>query len=224
MEKAAIIGRPSTYTAEIAEEICEQMANGKGLRQICTTDDMPSRTTVLRWLESNADFRGQYARARESLMDFYSEEILKIAFDDSGDFFIEKDKKGRDVVIADHARVQRARLKVDTLKWIMSKLAPRRYGNEPDAPPIEAPIVKITRTIVDPKEHGQRPPEPAQPLQIGYTPKLPAPDAAIPATVQERLRRILETRVPSNMARTSWDILDEVCGVIDAALAAHEWN
>ncbi|MGY8683379.1 hypothetical protein Q2941_37225 [Bradyrhizobium sp. UFLA05-153] len=64
-------------------------------------------------------------RAREALMDFYCEEILKIAFDDSGDFFIDKDKRGRDVVVADHARVQRDRLKVDSLKWIMSKLAPR---------------------------------------------------------------------------------------------------
>jgi hypothetical protein len=28
--------------------------------------------------------------------------------------------------------VQRARLKVDTLKWIMSKLAPKRYGDWPE--------------------------------------------------------------------------------------------
>jgi terminase small subunit-like protein len=35
-------------------------------------------------------------------------------------------------LVNDHARVQRARLKVGTLKWIMSKLAPKRYGDWPE--------------------------------------------------------------------------------------------
>jgi hypothetical protein len=57
-------------------------------------------------------------------MDWYQEEILKIAFDDTGDVFIEGER-----VVNDHARgVQRARLKVDTLNWLMSKLAPRKFG------------------------------------------------------------------------------------------------
>ena len=79
MENETTIGRPSGYSIDIAEEICERMANGKGLREICRADDMPDRTTVLRWLEKQADFRVQYARAREALMDFYQEEILRIA-------------------------------------------------------------------------------------------------------------------------------------------------
>jgi hypothetical protein len=54
--------------------------------------DMPSRTTVLRWLEDNNSFREQYVRAREACMDWYAEEILKIAFDDSGDLIIDGDR------------------------------------------------------------------------------------------------------------------------------------
>jgi hypothetical protein len=160
------MGRPSSYCDEVATEICDRMASGQGLRQICSADDMPARTTVLRWLDSNPDFRDRYARAREALMDFYSEEILKIAFDDSGDFFIERDKRGRDMMVANHARVQRDRLKVDSLKWIMSKLAPRRYGERPvdDAPPVsesEQPVVSITRTFIYPEGRG--------PEDYGYT-------------------------------------------------------
>src|SRR5215472_5307221 len=69
-------GRPSSYTFEVSEEICHQMAGGKGLRQICAQEGMPSRPTVLRWLQDNAGFRARYARAREALMDWYGEEIM----------------------------------------------------------------------------------------------------------------------------------------------------
>ena len=59
-------------------------------------------------------------------MDWYSEEILRIAFDDSGDLIIDGDR-----VVGGHHVVQRARLKVDTVKWIMAKLAPRKYDDRP---------------------------------------------------------------------------------------------
>ena len=50
-------GRPSSYTFEVSEEICHQMAGGKGLRQICSQKGMPDRHTVLRWLDANEGFR-----------------------------------------------------------------------------------------------------------------------------------------------------------------------
>jgi hypothetical protein len=98
-------------------EICERMAEGKGLRQICEAEDMPSRQTVMRWVESHDAFRDQYARARDAQYDRIAEEAIRIADDSSGDYFIE-DRNGQSVVVPDHARVQRARLQVDTRKWI----------------------------------------------------------------------------------------------------------
>jgi hypothetical protein len=67
--------RPSSYTFEVSEQICELMAQGKGLRTICELPGMPARMTVLRWLDdpANKSFRDRYARAREALMDWYSE-------------------------------------------------------------------------------------------------------------------------------------------------------
>jgi hypothetical protein len=49
--------------------------------------------------------------------------VIEVSFDDRQDFFIEKDKRGRDVVVADHAKVQRDRLKVDSIKWLVGKYA-----------------------------------------------------------------------------------------------------
>lgn len=105
------------------------MVQGKGLLQICSAEGMPDRVTVYRWLEKHEPFRNKYARAREALMDFYAEQILVIAFDESGDIVIEQDGD-KSKAVANHAKVQRDRLKVDSLKWIASRLFPKRYGDK----------------------------------------------------------------------------------------------
>ena len=58
-------GRPSKYAPEMAAEICERIAEGESLREICAGQDTPGKTTVLSWLKKHEEFRVQYARARE---------------------------------------------------------------------------------------------------------------------------------------------------------------
>ncbi len=58
-------GRPSIYSAELAETICARLVGGESLRQICEDDKMPCSTTVLRWLVEKDDFQAQYAQACE---------------------------------------------------------------------------------------------------------------------------------------------------------------
>lgn len=108
------VGRPSKFSQDLAENICEQIANGKSLRAICAEDDMPPMKTIYRWLEANEEFRHQYARARDRQADHYFEEIVEIA----------------DSVEADSAAVAKARLQVDARKWTLSKLAPKKYGEK----------------------------------------------------------------------------------------------
>src|SRR5262249_35030554 len=106
-------------------EVCED-PSGIELTPMCMFCGPKERKA---WLDGRSDQvqhskTRRYARARESLMDWYAEEILKIAFDDSGDLIIDGDR-----VMSGHHVVQRARLKVDTVKWIMAKLAPKKYGD-----------------------------------------------------------------------------------------------
>nr|DAP13833.1 MAG TPA: terminase small subunit [Bacteriophage sp.] len=108
------IGRPSKFSQDLAEKICEQIAHGKSLRAICAEDDMPSTSTVCKWLNENQEFSEQYARARGRQADHYFEEIVEIA----------------DSVEADSAAVAKARLQVDARKWAASKLAPKKYGEK----------------------------------------------------------------------------------------------
>lgn len=82
----------------------------------------------MRWLgdDKNADFRGQYARAREFQADALFDQALEIADESKGDWAIDKDGK----TVIDHEHVQRSRLRVDTRKWAAGRLAPKRYGDK----------------------------------------------------------------------------------------------
>lgn len=59
-----MMGRPSSYTAEIAEEICNRLSLDESLVAICRDDHMPHVQTVFRWVRDNEAFRADYARAR----------------------------------------------------------------------------------------------------------------------------------------------------------------
>lgn len=114
------------FTEEIFTDICERMANGEGLRKICGDRDMPSRSTFLKWVENDTGRQSKYQKAREALMDWYSEEILAIAWDDSNDTIKREGKAD----LCNHEWIARSRLKVDTLKFLMAKLHPKRYGDK----------------------------------------------------------------------------------------------
>lgn len=119
------MGRPSTFTQEIADVICDRIADGESLRAVCNTDDgMPSKGTVLRWLAESETFQVQYARAREEQADKYADEIIEIADEDGT---TEKENVG---VVYDSTAVARNRLRVDARKWVASKLKPKKYGDK----------------------------------------------------------------------------------------------
>lgn len=122
------IGRPSEYSQEIADAICSQIANGKSLRKICEAESMPDVSTVIRWLadDQRAEFRAQYARAREAQADLLAEQILEIADDGTNDTQVDDNGLAR----VDHDHIARSRLRVDSRKWLAAKLAPKKYGDK----------------------------------------------------------------------------------------------
>lgn len=108
------LGRPTDYTKDMADKICEKISGGLSLRAICAEPGMPARGTVYRWLIENADFQDQYARAREKQADYFAEEIIEIA----------------DSAEAESAAVSKAKLQIDARKWAASKIAPKKYGDK----------------------------------------------------------------------------------------------
>jgi hypothetical protein len=109
-------GRPSLYTAEIAAEICERMADGEGLSSICKDERMPPLRTVRRWVIEDKDgLAAKYARAKEILAEHWASEIVELSDEVAG--------------CRDNAQVQAARLRVDARKWVASKVLPKQYGD-----------------------------------------------------------------------------------------------
>jgi hypothetical protein len=88
---------------------------------------MPSMSTVIAWaLDNSHGFAARYARAREVGFTLIAEELLEISDNAKGDFT--QDEDGRKSV--DHENIARARLRVDTRKWMLSKMLPRIYGDK----------------------------------------------------------------------------------------------
>ena len=126
-------GRPSDYSAEIADTICDRLAGGECLRSICGDAGMPDRATVSRWLARYEEFRGLYGFAREYQAECLVDEILEIARDSSRDYVKKVGVDGKVTWVVDREHIARCGLRISALKWTAARtaarMAPRKYGN-----------------------------------------------------------------------------------------------
>jgi hypothetical protein len=122
------MGRPSSFSQETADAICQRISDGETLIAICKAEDMPGKSTVCRWLDENAAFQDQYARARTVQADHFAEEIVAIADEEP---IVRVNGEEKDVSL-DGGFVARQRLRVDARKWFASKVAPKKYGDKID--------------------------------------------------------------------------------------------
>ena len=99
------------YTRDPADTICRRMSEGESVRSICRDSGMPSEGAVRAWAREDRDgFAARYRHARDLLLEYWSDQIVDLA--DQGDL----DPRDRQV-------------RIDVRKWLMSKLAPKRYGD-----------------------------------------------------------------------------------------------
>lgn len=120
-------GRPSIYTPELAAEICNVIASStKGTKRLCRDyPHWPSQDTLFTWLKNHSEFSEQYAQAKRCQIEVLVDEMLDIADDSSLDSFITEDGS----FVYNNITINRAKLKIDTRKWLACKLVPRVYGN-----------------------------------------------------------------------------------------------
>lgn len=128
------------------------MAEGRSLRDVCRDPDMPSLATVFRWLadENKSQFREQYARAREAMADAMADELLEIADDGTNDWTERRRQDGSSETVLNGEHVQRSRLRVDARKWLLSKVAPKKYGEKLElAGDKDSPLTVVVRRFGD---------------------------------------------------------------------------
>ena len=107
------------FTEEIADAICDRLADGQSLRSICAEDGFPSRSTVLRWMNANADFDAKCARARVLQADAMDDMILDTA-----------NASTSETAAAD-------RVKIGAYQWRAGRLNPKRYGDRQQVAPTD---------------------------------------------------------------------------------------
>jgi len=162
-------GAPTKFNAEMAEKICHLVTEGHSLRQIAKQPGMPVPSTITLWLLRHDDFSVQYTRAREIQADRFADEIVGIADDGTNDWIERERKDGSKDIVLDHEHVDRSRLRVDARKWLMARMAPKKYGE------------RVTQELIG-KDGG--PINISQRLNLG----------GLGATERAQLRAILERR------------------------------
>lgn len=119
----------SAYTKAKGDEICERIATGETLRDICRSAHMPNFQRVYEWIDADEDFAGRIARARDIGFDAIAFEALKIA-----DTPIE----GVETTTKDDGRVEKKtgdmlghrKLQVETRLKLLAKWSPKKYGEK----------------------------------------------------------------------------------------------
>jgi hypothetical protein len=121
-------GRPYLYSEKITDAICERLAKGDSLADICREVAMPTATSVYHWLNIHPGFSEKYARARVVQADVLFDQIIKIA--DTPVIGIKTITKPTGTETTEGDMIEHRRLQVDARKWVASKLAPKKYGEK----------------------------------------------------------------------------------------------
>jgi hypothetical protein len=144
------VGRPSSYSALIAAEICDRLADGEGLVAICHQKHLPSRETVHRWLNGDQgappEFRHMYDVAHGLQADLFAERVRS-----------EVEAPLPDDPQQARVELERRREVVKSLKWSAARMSPRKWGDKVEVgvsgvegkPPIAAVVIDTAPMLSD---------------------------------------------------------------------------
>lgn len=128
--------------AKLSQSILDAMTNdGLSCFKACKAVGVPNSTFML-WVSKDTDLAERYARAREDLIERIAEETIEIADSPVGSTLAGG---------TDSGAVQKQKLQVDTRKWLLAKLAPKKYGEKieqtvqgPEGGPVRVELVALT--------------------------------------------------------------------------------
>jgi hypothetical protein len=158
--------KPHEFSQPLFDAICIRMADGESLNAICRDPAMPYKNHVFNWIAANKDIANQYARACELRTDGWFEELYEAATDGRNDYYDRPIYNAQGALVRtervlDAEAVARSRLRVDALKWMMSKGNPKKYGDKLDlnvGGQVDNPlrVEAVPFTALDPIEAARR--------------------------------------------------------------------
>lgn len=104
-------GRPSKFSEELANRILHEVSEGKTILTISKEDWSPTRSTIYKWESERPEFSDNLAKAHRSQADHLVDELQQVSRDEDID-------------------VARARLIVESNKWIATRRKRDAYGDK----------------------------------------------------------------------------------------------
>lgn len=135
------MARPTKFTAELGQNICKRIADGESLRNVCQDEKMPNRSSVHLWIIAGKAhdatpelkaFSDQYELAIDVRAENMFDEMEEIADNGTNDYIKRINNDGSEYEVVNTENIQRSRLRVDTRKWKLSKMLPKKFGDKLD--------------------------------------------------------------------------------------------
>ena len=132
--------KPERDKSAICQAVLQGMRDGLSAFKACQAAGVP-QSTFNRWVDADAKLAEDYAHAREDLIERMANEVLELA-----DSEVPETGDGK----RDWQAIQQRKLQVDTRKWLLSKLAPKKYGEklEVSGDPANPLMTRIERVVV----------------------------------------------------------------------------
>lgn len=108
------------YSKYVGDIICQKIAEGGVLKDICAQAGMPPISIIYRWMRENQPFHAAVQEAREVRAESFADEIYKIAqMSTSG--------------VVDKDNIAGLKLATDAYKWLAEKNGKQSYGASKNA-------------------------------------------------------------------------------------------
>lgn len=122
-------GKAAPVSAQLVNKICDEIARGVTLTEICSRPGMPPVHQFYKAVNSSSVLRSRLACAREDAAELLADELRAIADDQSGDWTERVRPNGTTVRALDDEHVRRSDLRIRTRQWLLSKMLPDRWGD-----------------------------------------------------------------------------------------------
>lgn len=139
-------GRPLAYDVPaVKDHVIREMSSGRSLHTVCREDaGMPSPGTVMSWTLEDPDFSVAYMNAKSTALLVMAEEIAEISEETNAVTMVPRldadgnpmyDAEGQPLMIKkvlplNADVVARNRLRIDSRKWLLSKMMPKQFGDK----------------------------------------------------------------------------------------------
>jgi hypothetical protein len=123
------------YDPQKGAIICDRIAKGESLTAICKDVNLPSITTVFRWLdtEGNESFVRDYTRARQLQGHAAYLEIQEVERRMQVPKKVsDPDNEGKLISNPEYLDPNTGRVLIDSIKWRAGRMLPKTYGDKLD--------------------------------------------------------------------------------------------